>query len=467
MRIKLYGFFIAVSLLVIGCSSSTPTLVSLQVDGAVSQVYPAFSASTNHYAAHLTEATGTIHITAVAENDTDEIWIDDHRLTPNTPLTLSQVVAESTITVRVINDSGAINRYDLFVLPMDYPEITVTKTDNVAPGLLYLTIAAGTPTFIVALNTDGVPVYYRRTMTAGRAWDFKRHDDGSRSYSDDTEQPNIWGHRTFDRIILDKDWNEIKRVRANDLTQTDFHDFLVLPNGNHLFMSYEGRYQSLEDFGGEPGAFVEDSVVQEVDGNGQTVFEWNSWEKLYYEDKLVSSKTDYAHINSLYLDDDTNFIVSSRGLSQVVKISHKTGEVLWRFGGIKNEFNFINDPYGNLCGQHSAVRAPNGNLLIFDNGLYCYPENPARGQLTRISEYHLDEFHKTAELVWSYSRPGAFAQAAGNVQRLPNGNTLMGWGLGSDLLATEVDSQGNITFEISGKVGDTVAFTYRAFKFQN
>ena len=181
----------------------------------------------------------------------------------------------------------------------------------------------------------------------------------------------------------------------------------------------------------------------------------------------MADLSDYAHINSIFVDTDDNLIVSARGTSQVSKIEKSSGVLLWTLGGKSNQFTFINDPFENICGQHTASRLDNGNLLIFDNGQYCWPDVPARGDLTRVVEYQLDETNFTAELVWSYSRPDTYTLSAGSAQRLDNGNTLIGWARGPTVLATEVDVDGNIVFEITATdtaTGESVR-TYRALRF--
>ncbi len=72
-------------------------------------------------------------------------------------------------------------------------------------------------------------------------------------------------------------------------------------------------------------------------------------------------------------------------------------------------------------------RLEDGHILIFDNGRDCLPDvqNGRNGQ-TRIIEYELDEENMTAELVWSYTRPGEEAVSQGSAQRLDNGNTFIG-----------------------------------------
>ncbi len=198
----------------------------------------------------------------------------------------------------------------------------------------------------------------------------------------------------------------------------------------------------------------------------QVLFEWNSWGQVPYEDQLyVNPRGEYAHVNSVVVDLDGNIIISAQGTSQVVKISRPGGQVLWKLGGKSNQFKFVNDPFSHICGQHTVSRLENGNLLLFDNGQNCWPINAARGDLTRVVEYRIDEQALEAELVWSYTQDGAYAPFQGSAQRLANGNTLIGWGSDPDILATEVNSAGSKVFEIIATQGDEPVIGYRVRRF--
>ena len=97
------------------------------------------------------------------------------------------------------------------------------------------------------------------------------------------------------------------------------------------------------------------------------------------------------------------------------------GAVMWRWGGKRNQFTFINDSRG-FSHQHDIRVQPNGHYTLFDNGNGLQPE------YSRALEYVLDEEHLTATLVWEYrNTPDTFSDSMGNAQRRPNGNTVIGW----------------------------------------
>jgi hypothetical protein len=72
----------------------------------------------------------------------------------------------------------------------------------------------------------------------------------------------------------------------------------------------------------------------------------------------------------------------------------------------------------------------------------------------------MDEKTKTVSQVWQFRHtPDMYAFAMGSVQRLPNGNTLIGWGMGLEAAVTEVRPDGGVALEL--RLPDSVV-SYRA-----
>jgi hypothetical protein len=108
----------------------------------------------------------------------------------------------------------------------------------------------------------------------------------------------------------------------------------------------------------------------------------------------------------------------------------------------------------------------NGNILYFDNGIFCPPDYPQREDMSRAVEYRLDEIGKTATLVWSYQQDGVFSRTGGSAQRLANGNTLIGWGANTTgPSATEVNADGEVVYEFKLWRNDVVRGSNRVLRF--
>ena len=102
----------------------------------------------------------------------------------------------------------------------------------------------------------------------------------------------------------------------------------------------------------------------------------------------------------------------------------------------------------------------------------CVPNTPERGYVTRVVEYALDEERMTAELVWSYQRDDVYSpEGMGSAQRLENGNTFIGWGSiawdNTEALATEVDAEGNVVFDLEAYSPNGAVTSYRAWRFSD
>ncbi len=149
-------------------------------------------------------------------------------------------------------------------------------------------------------------------------------------------------------------------------------------------------------------------------------------------------------MNAIDFDDDGQILLSSRLLSEVTKIDKNTGEIIWRLGGNHSDYTFVNDELNGFRNQHAISSLGNRHYLLFDNGDLHNPP------VSRAVEYELDPNKMTATLVWEYrEKPDIFSHYMGNTQRLPNGNTLINWAIGSSPKLTEVRPDGTKAFEMN------------------
>src|SRR5207302_9452379 len=111
----------------------------------------------------------------------------------------------------------------------------------------------------------------------------------------------------------------------------------------------------------------------------------------------TSREIDFTHCNAIELEGDTAYLLSSRNLDEITKISKKDSQIIWRFGGIENQFTIIGDSSLPFTYQHAVRRLRNGNIVLFDNGKFSHFP-----RYSRAVEYHLDETKKIATKVWEY-----------------------------------------------------------------
>lgn len=357
--------------------------------------------------------------------------------------------------VNEISPADLKNPEDPSRAPEAFPVITVNYSNNPSPGRLILSNIVfnvqipNTPHLII-MNNDASVVFSRQM--GGQIFDFNMQPNGRFTY--------------FSRVRgkyfeMDSNYVITDSFYTGNGYLTDIHELRVLPNRHALLMSYDKQVvdMSLLYPGGNPNALVTGLIVQEIDENKNVVFQWRSWDHIpildaTHED-FTAEEIDYIHGNALELDNDGNILLSSRHLDEITKISRSTGDIIWRMGGKKNEFQFTNDLF-RFSHQHGIRRLLNGNIILFDNGNYHTP------QVSRAVEYMIDESNKIATMVWEYKNtPSIYGNAMGFAQRLENGNTLISWGSTNPTL-TEVRPDGSKALEISFSTG---VFSYRVFKY--
>ncbi|MDP4243855.1 MAG: aryl-sulfate sulfotransferase [Bacteroidota bacterium] len=354
-----------------------------------------------------------------------------------------------------------------------FPKLTMTTIDNPSAGSIFIATfnSAQAPTpyipYLAIINDSGRVLWSRAGDS--RMTDFKLNPNGQFSFYRDA---------TFRYYVMDSTFTIVDSFWAKNGYATDLHDIVLLPNHHALLMAYDTEQKidlSQYVMGGNTNANVIGVVIQELDSAKNVIFNWRSFdsgnfsvpEMVEYPHGLAQQNIDEVHANSLDIDTDGTILLSARHLDEITKISRDSNRIVWRWGGNRNEFTIIGDTIG-FSHQHHVRRIANGHITIFDNGNDHRLHNPNAANYSRALEYALDEKAKTATLVWSYDEGRRDTSTyMGDVQRLPNGNTFIGWG-GDNILSTrnpaftEVHSDGSIALEMDMQ---QPYLTYRAFKF--
>lgn len=204
------------------------------------------------------------------------------------------------------------------------------------------------------------------------------------------------------------------------------------PGGNLLVASHRDKYQSIE-------YFTEDLIVEIDRETGEIVRSWNLYEIFDPTRKRLTTEqvNDWCHLNSIEYDpSDTTLIISSKLQYFVAKIHYYTGEIKWICGNHENwseEFqpylltptNFDTTVHVDAdwtYEQHMPRLTPEGSLIIYDNGI----QRPG-GAYSRAVEFEINPEDMTVTKLWEYTLPN-LATALGSVQKLDNGNVLIGHG---------------------------------------
>jgi hypothetical protein len=321
------------------------------------------------------------------------------------------------------------------------PSLAVTKTsDAVAPGLLLLApYNAPLPAQAGALIADNSgQVVWQQPLANLVTTDFRVQSLRGASVLTWWQGVIKYGHGVGSYVIADASYKPIARVGAGNGHQGDLHEFILTDRGTALLTSYAIVSRDLRAAGGPANGTIQDAIVQEIDiASGKVLLEWHSLDHIPITDSYwlpVGADWDYVHINSIDVDHDQNLLVSARNTHTIYKIDRHSGQIIWRLGG--KHSNFALTPAAQFAWQHDARRQPNGLISVFDNG----------DKVSRAIMLSVDERRRDVDLARAYTHPGnLFANSQGNVQTLPNGNVLVGWG--AQPYVSEFTAKGELIFD--------------------
>ncbi|MGH7704528.1 MAG: arylsulfotransferase family protein [Candidatus Dormibacteria bacterium] len=268
----------------------------------------------------------------------------------------------------------------------------------------------------------------------------------------------ITGHGEGEDVIMNSSYQVIKTIGPGNGYQADLHEFLLTSQGTAWVTAYQTVGWNLQAVGGPQDGAVLDGIVEEVDvASGNVLFEWHSLDhvaiSLTNQSYSAGTPFDYFHVNSIDPLKSGVVVISSRNTSTVYSVAQATGRVLWRLGGKASSFRMGRGTGFNL--QHNAVmRGPN-SISIFDDEDAPQSKKPARGILV-----HLNFGKRRASLEHAYQHGTLLVPAQGDVQLLPGGEVLVGWGSGS--YTSEYSKSGKLIFD--AYFGSSIN-SYRAYAY--
>jgi hypothetical protein len=341
----------------------------------------------------------------------------------------------------------------------------VTKEANhTAPGYVFVAPEEGEVGQGGSLIIDdrGQVVWFRPLLdTSGRAMNFEVQTYRGKPVL-------TWGETPGQYVIFDSSYCEIARFAAANGHNGDHHEFLISPQDTALITIFNAVPRDLSSVGGSKDSVAMQGIAQELDiETGEVLFEWHSIDHVGLDETYVTPAEDhypgidYFHINSIDVDHDDNLLISARETSTVYKIDRKSGQIIWRLGGKKSDFEMKEG--ARFAFQHDARRLPDGKISIFDNGSLVFDNGTPRAvEESRAIVLDVDEKRMKASLAHEYTHPdGQKADAAGNTQVLPNGNVFVGWGRA--LAISEFSHDGKLLFDLKLPPGNR---SYRAFRFR-
>ena len=307
-------------------------------------------------------------------------------------------------------------KYRLHLYPEEMPYQILNQLTNQKPEPCYFLTApfegsCKKGSFAYLFNEKGNLLYYQKAPQNKCFSDFKQHKlkNGSVLYSVMQQEAPMPPHSYWSGslLVLDKNFNQVNKLKVLETGKhpslgIENHDSIILDENHYILSAYHQK-EVLHPETDEP-IYIAETVIQEIKNN-EIVFDWTSSD---YPELLKLFKYphpyhdvpswDYLHFNSIIIDPkDNNFILSFASISTLIKINRKTGEIIWKLGGLGDEFGLSQDDL--FYGQHSLSFTHDGYLMIFDNQSLFFAEKIIQEPKTlqgfsRILKFKLDEKNK-------------------------------------------------------------------------
>lgn len=301
----------------------------------------------------------------------------------------------------IVNDTCASAEQQLATtsipLTVDVPDISVTP--GMSAGYYVVSIVGGAGQNVI-LDGDGEIVWYG--PVAVEEGGFGGTGSNSRAKLD-YESKYMWslagnpmcctGSGGMNRVSMDG----AEVITSFSEVDKRHHDIAALPGGIMTFLVHSGECSAV--------------VERSPDGSVKTI--------------VADTSTMYqpgqeCHPNSIHyhVEDDT-YTMGDRQASLYVKFK-RTGELLWQLGAA-NPKGPIFEGAGTWPinhGHHLFTQDGKLHFLLFNNGDF--------GGNSVIREFELDEANLVATPTWTYDQDLS-ASVLGDVQRLPNGNTMVSY----------------------------------------
>ncbi|KAJ6096003.1 hypothetical protein N7486_006749 [Penicillium sp. IBT 16267x] len=373
--------------------------------------------------------------------------------------------------------------------PWQPPQLVVTKTGIVDPGLIFISVrnsnTAGTA--VTIYNNNGELVYQGPEEVT---MDFKMQKlFGKNVITFWSGVPQIAGGYGYGTVhILDETYNEIYTITLTGNFQTasgvardsyiDVHDHIITSRNTIIVSAINVTQHDLSSAGGPTNGWMTVSQFYEIDiHTNKVVYKWDALE---HQEGIplsaskqavqpgVSRETpwDCYHMNSVEVTNE-GFLISMRFHWSVYYLN-QNGTVRWQLSGADdNEDDFTGNDI-RFSWQHDArIYNETDEALILSVFNNAEDQRESQGETTGMA-FEVDLTSMAGSLMYNVSDPkdAVYSLSQGSFQFLGAAATTshMFMGYGSVPKVKEYDGAGNVV--LSGQF-DPLGHgeSYRAFKF--
>ncbi len=330
----------------------------------------------------------------------------------------------------------SIVKHNVYIntLPSDFPNYIVTGEAKTNQEYYLTTYDNGVKNnhYIYILNKYGKIEFYRKTNLI--SYSFKKNESDGKIFYTYLEECNYKYDGFNDSspsklVVLDENFNFLKEIKyktEDNYIDLDSHDYYFFSDNHYIISGYDKKEIT---YNNAKYKFWNLRIEEIENDNVIWEFESSKYNKLINSYNDVSPLNDginyvnIMHINSMAIDPiDGNLICSFRNQDSIMKISRKTGKIMWILGGKNDEFGLKESQL--FSKQHSVSYLPSHEIIIYDNG--------DKNQQSRIVKIKLDEKNKKVISYKSYELK-YFSPRMGSifVQDFENDIYLISYGVGN------------------------------------
>ena len=226
-------------------------------------------------------------------------------------------------------------------------------------------------------------------------------------------------------VILGSRYQTLATIRGANGVEPDLHEFQIAADDTAYVSAYNPIRCDLHSAGGPRDGVILDAVILDVDiRTGLVRWEWHALDHVNVNDSETSPPNtrawDWFHLNSIDPEPNGDIFISARNTWAGYQIAGHRGVILWTLGGLDSSFRM--GPGTRTAWQHDGRILSNGDVTFFDDG------DPGETQ-SRAVTIALDLAKHSARLVSALTHdPPLLAASQGDMQTLPDGNVLVGYG---------------------------------------
>jgi Arylsulfotransferase (ASST) len=342
--------------------------------------------------------------------------------------------SDYTFHIEATDANGVVCRSSDYALPTTgvltgAPSLSRTASNPSAQAKGFIVTSSGVTygDYAIIVDADGAVVWYAASpiqCTRARM---------------DYEGVNLWMVGANE----DNSGGEMRFVSMDG--QTSMTNIAGLAKAHHDFAVLPGKIAAMEwtttDVDSESNL-----VEMNADGSGSPTSLFEIGSNLYLGSSIpaLAPRLTYHSNSILYHLTDDSFTIGDRNPNLYVKVSH-TGAILWQFGG-----SCDGAPAGVSDCVPESWQVNHGHDLLDDGTLLVFNNNTSGP--SDVREFKLSELDTlSATPVKDFTWGDLSSPVLGDVQRLPNGNTLIAYSVAGEIL--EVDPSWAPVQTITGSYG--------------